>query len=89
MLLYVVLKPDKTPLPAPYLSMADAQIAIAEIEPDVLAQAAYQIHPIASPADAERLKIKVQIDWKLEKFDGEYVGQAPTEVLEGTFNGTH
>jgi hypothetical protein len=87
--LYVVLKPDKTPLPAPYLSMGDAQAAIAEIEPDVIAQCGYQIHPLESAQDAERLKIKIQVDWKLEKFDGEYVGQAPTETLEGTFDGTH
>lgn len=87
--MFVVLKPDKTPLPAPYLSMADAQTAIAKIEPDILVQSTYQIHPLQSSQDAERLRIKVNVSWTLEKFDGEYVGQAPLEVLEGTFDGTH
>jgi hypothetical protein len=87
--LFVVLKPDKTPLPTPFVTMAEAQGAIAEIEPDIIVQGTYQIHPIQGPQDAERLKIKVSVAWKLEKFEGEYTGQEPFEVLEGTFNGTH
>jgi hypothetical protein len=81
---FAALKPDKTPLGA-YPSMKAAQDAIAADEPDVLRQSQYQIHPIQSPADADALKLKVCVHWKLEKFDGEFAGQAPAEVLEGDF----
>jgi hypothetical protein len=87
--MFVVLKPDKTPIETPFLDMASAQQAIAAVEPDVIEQGKYQIHPIRDPGDADRLKLKVIVDWKLEKFDGEFVGQPPVEVLEGTFDGTH
>jgi hypothetical protein len=85
---FAVLKPDKTSLGA-YASQRDAQDAIALVEPDIIEQGRYQIHQIQDPADAARLSLKVQVKWKLEKFDGEYLGQAPTEVLEGEFDGTH
>ena len=85
MLLYVVLKPDKTPVATPYLSMEEAQIAIAEIEPDPVKQGEYQIHPIASVEEANRLKIKVIEEITLECFDGEYIGQDPVAVHHRTF----
>lgn len=80
--MFVALKPDKTPLGA-YPDMKAAQDAIAEVEPDVVAQGLYQIHPIRSERDAEALKLKIHIHYCLEKFDGDYVGQAPIEVLTG------
>jgi hypothetical protein len=79
---YAALKPDKTPLGI-YPDMTSAQQAIAIDEPDVLKQALYQIHPISVPSDADALKLKINIHYRLEKFDGDYVGQAPVEVLEG------
>lgn len=85
---FAALKPDGKPLGA-YESMLAAQEAIAIAEPDILVQSKYQIHPINEPQDADRLKLKVQIDWKLEKFDGEFTGQSPVEVLEGKFDVTH
>lgn len=81
-MLYVVLRPDKTPLSEPFLDMGEAQRAIEHLESDTKVRETYQIHPISGPADAEALKIKVIETWTLEKFDGEYVGQAPVEVVE-------
>lgn len=80
--IYVVLRPDKTPMAEPFVNMADAQKAIAALEPDVIAQGAYQIHPITSFEDLKRLNVKPMEKVRLEKFDGEYVGQAPVEVVE-------
>lgn len=82
MLVFVALKPDKTPLGV-YPTLKEAQEGIAFYEPDVMAQCQFQIHPIRSSQDAEQLKLKVQIHYCLEKYDGEYVGQAPVEVLTG------
>jgi hypothetical protein len=79
---YVALKPDKKPLGI-YPDMAAAQTAIAIDEPDIIKQGLYQIHPIQSPKDADALKLKINIHYKLEKFDGDYIGQEPVEVLEG------
>lgn len=79
---YVALKPDRTPLGI-YPDMGAAQTAIAVDEPCVIRQGLYQIHPISSPKDADALKLKVEIHYRLEKFEGDYVGQAPIEVLEG------
>lgn len=80
--MFVALKPDKTPLGL-YEDMGAAQAGIAAAEPDVLKQSLYQIHPIRSPRDADALKLKIEIHYCLEKFDGDYVGQAPIEVLTG------
>lgn len=82
MLFFVVLKPDKKPLETPFLTMADAQQGIAALEPDVLEQSKYQIHPIHQWSDLRQLSVKPMEKVKLEKFDGEYVGQAPVEVIE-------
>jgi hypothetical protein len=79
---YVALKPDKSPLGI-YPDMSAAQTAIEVMEPDILKQGLYQIHPIRTPGDADALKLKLQIHYRLEKFDGDYTGQAPVEVLEG------
>ena len=79
---YVALKPDKSPLGI-YPDMAAAQTAIACHEPCIIRQGLYQIHPIQSPKDADVLKLKINIHYCLEKFDGDYVGQAPIEVIEG------
>lgn len=68
-MLYVAFTPDGKPLEV-RTSMADAQALIAEIEPDVVEQGRYVIHPISGPADAERLKINLIWKIKLEKFDG-------------------
>lgn len=79
---YVALKPDKTPLGI-YLDMGAAQTAIAVDEPCIIKQGMYQIHPIQSPKDADALKLKINIEYRLEKFDGDYIGQEPIEVIEG------
>jgi len=79
--MFVVLKPDKTPLPSPYLTMKDAQDAIAEVEPDILLQAMYQIHPINDPADADRLKIKMLWKIEIEKRNGDDQSQPPVETI--------
>lgn len=79
MTFFVALKPDKTPLGI-YGDMGAAQVAIAESEPCVLRQALYQIHPIRAPKDADALKLKVNIQYRLEKFDA--AGNL-LEVLEG------
>lgn len=79
---YVALKPDKTPLGI-YPDMGAAQGAIERDEACVIRQGLYQIHPINTPGDADALKLKVQIHYRLEKFEGEYSGQAPVEVIEG------
>lgn len=88
-MLFVVLKPDKTPMERPFVDMGEAQDAIKAVEPDIVEQGKYQIHPINDPKDADRLRLKINVAWKLEKFEGEYVGQEPLEVLEGNFDGTH
>jgi hypothetical protein len=59
-------------------SMREAQDWISELEPDVLEQGKWQIHPIASPEDAERAQIKLCWTLKLEKFEGEQC----VEVIE-------
>lgn len=82
MLFYVVLKPDKTPLQTPFLTMADAQNEIDAVEPDVLERSKYQIHPISQLSDLRQLSVKPCEKITVEKFDGEYVGQPPVEVLE-------
>jgi hypothetical protein len=85
-MIYVALRPQTGPKPDPlgvYVSMKAAQDAIAEAEPNVLLQALYQIHPLASQKDADALYLKVTCAYRLEKFNGEYVGQEPTEVIEG------
>jgi hypothetical protein len=79
---YVALKPDKTPLGI-YPDMGDAQGAIAIAEPCIIKQGLYQIHPIRTQGDADALKLKINISYRLEKFDGEYTGQSPVEVIEG------
>lgn len=79
---FVALKPDKTPLGI-YPDMGAAQTAIAADEPCIVKQGLYQIHPISTQGDADALKLKVQIHYRLEKFDGDYAGQAPVEVIEG------
>ncbi len=79
---YVVLKPDKTPMESPFLVMADAQTAIAEAEPDIVLQGKYSIHPIHNLSDLKALGVKHRETVTIEKFDGEYVGQAPVEVIE-------
>lgn len=79
---YVALKPDKTPLGI-YPDMGAAQAAIAVDEPCVIRQGLYQIHPIQTPKDADALKLKINIHYRLEKFEGDYAGQAPVEVIEG------
>jgi hypothetical protein len=81
-LFYVVLKPDKTPLQSPFLTMADAQQEIDAIEPDILERSKYQIHPISQLSDLRQLSVKPCEKITIEKFDGDYVGQPPVEVLE-------
>lgn len=83
---FVAIKPDTKPLGL-YHTMADAQEAIAMDEPDILKQAQYQIHPVPDDpverADMSSiLKLKITETWAISKFDGEYVGQDPVEVVE-------
>jgi len=82
-LVFAVLKPDKTPLPAPCLSMAEAQQVIASLEPDPVKQGEYQIHPLnlADPKEADRLNIKVIERVEVAMFDGEFQGQEPVQVV--------
>lgn len=82
LMFYVVLKPDKKPIETPFLDMASAQQAIAEVEPDIVRQAQYTIHPISQLSDLRQLSVRPCEKVKLEKFDGEYVGQEPVEVIE-------
>jgi hypothetical protein len=83
-LFYVVLKPDKKPVESPFLTMKDAQDEIERIEPDIVLRSQYQIHPISQLSDLRQISVKPCEKIKLEKFDGEYVGQAPVEVIEFT-----
>ncbi len=69
-MIYAIRKPDGTIHPVPADSMASAQNLIAILEPDVVEQGKWQIHPIAGPDDAERLKINLIWKLRLEKFDG-------------------
>jgi len=78
---YVVLKPDKTPMESPFLSMQEAQQAVAAIEPDIVLQAKYQIHPLADAKDAERLSIKVLWKIEIEKRNGDDQSQPPVETV--------
>lgn len=75
---FVAMKPDKTPLGV-YPNMQAAQVAIADAEPDVIEQGKYKIHPITSPGDADALKIKLNIHYRLDKFEGGNL----VETLEG------
>lgn len=75
--------PDRS-LMGPYESMLSAQQAIADREPDPIEQNKYQIHPITPENRREKeeeLGLRVVETWTLEKFDGEYVGQSPAEVI--------
>jgi hypothetical protein len=83
-LFYVVLKPDKTPVDSPFLDMKSAQDEIDKIEPDPVVRSKYQIHPISQLSDLRQIGVKPCEKITLEKFDGEYVGQAPVEVIELT-----
>lgn len=79
---FVALTPERKPLGL-YRSMREAQEAIAAAEPDVVRQGTYQIHPIGGQRDADQAGLKLSVHYRLEKFDGDYVGQAPVEVIEG------
>lgn len=80
-MLFAVLKPDKTPMERPFLSMGEAQEAIAAVEPDILLQGMYQIHPISGPADAERINIKMLWKIEIEKRNGDDQSQPPVETI--------
>lgn len=81
LLFYVVIKPDKKPLETPFLTMQQAQTAIEAIEPDPLERNHYAIHPISQLSDLRVLNVTPNEKITLEKFDGEYVGQSPVEVI--------
>lgn len=78
---FVALKPDKTPLGL-YPDMKAAQDGVALAEPDIVKQGQYQIHPVADPGDLDRLNLKLQLHFKLEKFEGEGTGGRLLEVIE-------
>lgn len=82
MLFYVVMKPDKTPVETPFLSQSAAQDAIGALEPDVMKQSNYVIYPISKLSDLRDINVKPCETATIEKYDGEYVGQAPVEVIE-------
>lgn len=65
---FVALDPDGKPLGI-YPDMRAAQEAIAEREPDIVAQGRYTIHPIREQRDADVLKLQVHISYVLEKRD--------------------
>jgi hypothetical protein len=79
---FAILKPDGSPAGL-RASMAEAQAFIAEQEPDVLLQAGWVIHPISSPADAERARLKVVWNLTLEKIDAASGEVVETVNLEG------
>lgn len=79
---FVVLKPDKTPMESPFMTMEAAQQAVAAAEPNIVLQSNYRIHPIHNLSDLKSLGVKHRETVTIEKFDGEYVGQAPVEVVE-------
>lgn len=81
-MIYVVVTAEGKPLGG-YPSMRDAQEAIAAVEPDVVLQGTYKIHPIANPGDAER--VKLNLIWKItvDKFDGETGELVETVEREG------
>lgn len=79
--MFVALKPDKTPLGL-YPDMAAAQEGIASAEPDIVAQSAYQIHPIKAPRDLERLNLKLLVHFQLDKFEGEGTSGKLLETIE-------
>jgi hypothetical protein len=81
-LFFVVMKPDKTPVDSPFLDMKSAQDEIERIEPDLLMRSKYQIHPISQLSDLRQIGVRPCEKITLEKFDGEYIGQAPVEVIE-------
>jgi hypothetical protein len=82
---FVVLKPDKTPMETPFATMSDAQVSIEAAEPDLVGRSRYQIHPVHNLSDLKSLSVKHRETVTIEKFDGEYVGQAPVEVVEFKF----
>lgn len=82
---FVVMKPDKTPMESPFMTMKAAQDAVAEVEPDIVLQSNYRIHPIHNLSDLKALNVTQRETVVIEKFDGEYVGQAPVEVVEFKF----
>lgn len=84
MLFYVVLKPDKTPMQAPFIDMASAQTEIDRVEADLLKRNEYQIHAISQLSDLKYLNVSYTEKVTIAKFDGEYVGQAPVEVFESS-----
>jgi hypothetical protein len=83
--MYVVVKPDQTLIKEGFASMTSAQEAIEAIEQDVIARNQYAIHPINDTDDARQFGAKVNGKIVLERFNGEYVGQAPVEVIERKF----
>jgi RecG-like helicase len=85
MLFYVVMKPDRTPVETPFLTQTEAQQEIEAIEPDVLKRNHYVIYPISQLSDLRDISVKPCETITLEKFDGEFVGQAPVEVIERKF----
>lgn len=73
MTLYIVKCPDGQWLARDgqvllFIDMASAQAEIVAREPDVLAQARWQIHPI-EPGASDVAGVKVQVSWKLDKYD--------------------
>ena len=53
----------------PFASLADAQAEIAQREPDVVAQAAWAIHPLPTPESADAARLRVNATYTLEKYD--------------------
>lgn len=82
---YVVLRPNKTPVETPFLNMVAAQEEIKKLEPDEILQSRWQIHPIHNLNELKSLGVKHRETVSIAKFDGEYVGQEPVEVVEFKF----
>lgn len=81
-MLYAIVNPAGVPVGA-RLSMADAQAFIAEQEPDVLLQGKWKIHPISSPEDAEKARLKIVWTLELKKFSASTGECEETVFLEG------
>ncbi len=70
-MIFAIRKPDGQVLSEAKLTMREAQERIAELEPDIVEQGKWQIHPLDSQEDCERARIKMVWKLKLEKFEGE------------------
>lgn len=73
MIVYLIKCPDGSWLSRegqilPFADMAAAQAEILRREPDIVAQARWQIHPITQ-RNADSAGVRLNVSWTLQKFD--------------------